>query len=96
VSVVTQIFAFTTVFHKYKDILWVAMMLMNTSINRSFSKSVGDSEGGGVEIRQKRPISSRFKDISDLMFLMGDKVFKYILKFSLRFTECCYKIICLY
>jgi len=29
------------------------------------------------------------------MCLMGDKMFKYTLKFSLRFTECCYEIICL-
>ena len=30
------------------------------------------------------------------MSLMGDKMFKYIVKFSLRFTECFYEIICLY
>ena len=30
------------------------------------------------------------------MSLLGGKVFKYILKISLRFTECCYEIICLY
>ena len=41
-------------------------------------------------------MSSRSKDIGSQMSLMGDKMFKYILKFSLRFTECFYEIICLY
>ena len=30
------------------------------------------------------------------MAVMGDKMFKYIMKFSLRFTDCFYEIICLY
>jgi len=30
------------------------------------------------------------------MSLKGDKLYKYILKFSLRFTEWSYEIICLY
>jgi len=32
------------------------------------------------------------KDINQ-MPLMVDKMFKYIMNFSLRFTECCYEII---
>jgi len=35
------------------------------------------------------------KDIGVQRSLMGDKVFKYILQFSLRFTVCCDEIICL-
>jgi len=30
------------------------------------------------------------------MSLMENKVFKYILNFFLRFTECCFEIICFY
>jgi len=71
-----------------------AIMLINTLINRSSPKAVGVRKGG-LTI-EKNDLSSRSKDIGDQMSLMGDKVFKYILKFSLRFTDCCYEFICLY
>ena len=35
-------------------------------------------------------------DIGDQMTLVGDKMFKYILQFSLRFTEWSYEIISFY
>jgi len=65
-------------------------MLTNTSINRSSSKAVGLRRG------LKFVKNDRSKDIGIQMFLMGDKMFKYIVKFSLRFTECFYEVICLY
>ena len=71
-------------------------MSNNAPINGSSYETMGFVRG--VEIRYKRPISSRSKDIGDKMSLMGDKVFKYILEFTLRFTDCdgSYEIICHY
>jgi len=65
--------------------------LNKTSINRSSSKAVGFCKG-----RSKFDKNDRSKDIGIQMFLMGDKMFKYNVKFSLRFTECFYEIMCLY
>ena len=72
-----------------------AMMFRYTSINRSSSKAVGVCKR--VLKIDKNDLSPAVKkNIGDKVPLMGDKVFKYTFKFSLRFTECCYGIICLY
>ena len=83
-----------SVFHRIKDLLWGLWCYYTPqSIGRP-PKLWGFVRG--VEIRSKRPISSRSKDIGSQMSLMGVKMFKYIVKFSVRFTECFYEIICLY
>ena len=68
-------------------------MLIYNSINRSSSKAVGVCKGG-LKFDKNDLSPGVLK--GDPMPLMGDKIFKYILKCSLRFTECVYEIICLY
>jgi len=70
-------------------------MLRNISSNESSFIAVGRRKGGGLKF-DKNDLSPAVQKIVAKMSLMGDKMYIYIFKFSLRFTECRYKIICLY
>jgi len=85
---------------KIKRNLMRAMMLSNTSINRSSFKAMRVSRGG-VKF-DKNDLSSGVLKIQAIKcFLWGIKFSNIstngssFFKFSVRFTECIYEIICL-
>ena len=96
VTIFFSFYQFDSFFYQLKDILWGLWYWYKPQSICRPPKLWGFVRGCWNSI--KTTYLQPFKDIGDQMSLLGNKVFKYIVKFSLRFTdcECCYEIICLY